>query len=257
MNFLQAYPKEAFINGEMFVFEKVLKDDLYSINVLYTNDRGGKYVLKLSDFRFVFGLILRPLAGVMSRHEYKMYQIASDISGIPCLGPRFGRRGFFHEFVKGKTLFEMDYSYRLPENFFNELRVLVDELHKRRILYLDLQKRGNIILAENGHPYLIDFQISIHFPKWKGLLGHFVDKVFDRLIQEDIYHLYKMKTRFQKQHMSEQELNLAERSYMNSLLFKYVGRPFRIVKRLIYPRGSNEVIWYKWKKQESQSRKTS
>ena len=59
------------------------------------------YVLKLSDFHFVCGWMLRPLAAWISKREYTIYQMVEDISGIPDLGPRFGKRGYFHQYNGG------------------------------------------------------------------------------------------------------------------------------------------------------------
>ena len=84
------YPDNTEIEGELYRYERVLKDDFFSINLLYRNDRGDGYVLKLTDFPFVCGFLFRPLACLISRHEYRVYQRLADLQGIPTLGPRWG-----------------------------------------------------------------------------------------------------------------------------------------------------------------------
>ena len=105
---MRGYPEKIAINGEDFHFEKILKDDFFSVNVLYKNQFDVRYVLKLSDFRFVLGTLLRPLAMFFSWREYRIYKRLEGIEGIPALGPRFGRRGYFHRYIEGKTLHELE-----------------------------------------------------------------------------------------------------------------------------------------------------
>ncbi len=250
---MRGYPEEVTINGEAFHFEKILKDDFFSVNVLYKNRDDVRYVLKRSDLRFVLGSLLRPLAMFFSQREYKIYRMVEGIEGIPALGPRFGRMGYFHRYVEGKTLHEMEQGGWLPDDFFAKLKSIISQLHERRIVYLDLNKRGNIIIGQDMQPYLIDFQVCLFIRKRSGLLGLISDRVFKGLIREDIYCLYKHKRHFQPHLMTQEELLLAVRTPFNEAINRYVGAPYRKVKRLIYPKGSNEIIWYKWKKMKDRS----
>ncbi|MBF0345933.1 MAG: hypothetical protein HQL06_17110 [Nitrospirae bacterium] len=243
---MRDYPTEVTIDNTLYQFERVLKEDFFSINLLYNNERNVRYVLKLSDFRFIFGTLLRPLAAFFSKREYKIYKLVADIQGIPALGPRYGKRGYFHLYVDGLVLHE--FKGRLPDDFFVRLKVIIEQLHQRRIFYLDLNKLGNIIVGSDALPYLIDFQVSIYFKQRRGIWGNITDRIFKGLIKEDIYHLYKHKKRFQPELMTPQELNLAKRTGFNKWYNRLFGHPYRKVKRLIYPSGSNEIIWYKWKK---------
>lgn len=253
---MRKYPEKTIINGETYTYEKILKDDFFSVNVLYKNDKGRRFVLKLSDFRFLFGILFRPFAAMMSSHEYKIYKMIADIEGVPELGPRLGWRGYFHEYIEGKTLHELKESPEvLPENFFNELLDIVNQVHKRRILYVDMNKKGNVIMSENGKPFLIDFQISQYFKKRRWILGRLIDNVFNRLIKEDIYHVYKHKKRYQKHLMTEEELKRAVRSDLIKSYDRFIGKWYRNAKRLIYPSGSNEMVWYKWRKQKDKSKR--
>jgi hypothetical protein len=252
---MRGHPGKVFIQGEAFYFEKILKDDFFSVNVLYKNPEGTRYVLKLSDFRFFLGILLRPLAMFFSWREYRIYRLLEGIEGIPTLGPRLGKRGYLHRYIEGRTLHELEKGGSLPDDFFPKLEKIISKVHERRIFYLDLNKRGNIILGEDMKPYLIDFQISLFIRKRRGLAGLISDRVFNGLIREDIYHLYKHKRHFQPHMMTDEELALARRTGFNEWLNRYVGSPYRKVKRLIYPHGSNEIVWFKWKKMKDQSRR--
>ena len=251
---MRKYPESVEIAGTLYNFEKILKDDFFSVNVLYRCVTGKRYVLKLSDFRFIFGLLLRPFAALMSSHEYKIYSMVDGLPGVPALGPRFGFRGYYHEFIEGKTLFELkDGGRELPDDFFDRLKTLILKIHGLRILYLDLDKKGNVILGDDGLPYLIDYQISIHFPKCFWVFSKISDTLLATLIREDIYHLYKHKKRYQPHLMTPEETLLAQRSGVNLAYNRYFGNWYRAAKRKIYPEGSNEIIWYKWKKQKNKT----
>jgi len=267
----RSYSPAVEIHGEEYHVERILKDDFFSVNVLYRHQDGSRYVLKLSDFRFILGWLLRPLAGWISRREYRLYQMVADLPGVPALGPRYGTRGYFHRFIEGKTLHEIETDIRerspvvvghpdfasgetsLAPDFFDQLIALVREIHRRRIFYADMNKRGNIICSTEGKPYLIDFQICLHLPARSGWLGTITEKIFQRLVREDLYHLYKHKKTFQPQRMTEQEQRLAQRSTLNRRYRQLLWQPYIVLKRLLYPHGSNETIWYKWKKEKDQS----
>jgi len=272
---MSVYPTRVTIQTEEYTFQRILKDDFFSLNILYTNPRKQSYVLKLSDFRFVGGWMFRPLAAWISRREYTIYQMVADIPGVPALGPRYGNRGYFHLFIEGKTLHEIEREiierYHvssgnpafgtaetiLAPDFFDQLKTILYEVHRRRIFYVDLNKRGNIICSTEGKPYLIDFQICLHIPMLQGWLGSLTEKIFQRLKQEDLYHLYKHKKTFQPQLMREAEHQLAKRSKLSQRYRRFLWQPYITLKRKIYPHGSNETIWYKWKKEKDQSPRMS
>jgi len=247
------YPDQLQIDGQTYSVEKILKEDFYSVNVLYKcNGTNIRYVLKLSDFRFIFGKLLRPLAMFMSWREHRVYSKVAGIEGVPPLGPRFGSRGYFHQYIAGKTLFEVRKSGdELPPTFFEDLRRTIDAIHKLDICYVDLNKLGNMICGDDGRAYLIDYQISLELPKFASL-SKLTKNLYEQLQREDLYHLYKHKSRFHPHLMTDEEKCLAKKSTFNQVYDRLIGRPWRWFKRSIYPHGSNEIIWYKWRKlQES------
>jgi hypothetical protein len=255
MKFGRSYPQALEIKGESYVYEKILKEDFFSVNVLYRAASGTRYVLKISDFRFILGFLLTPFAILMSRREYRIYRMVADLPLVPELGQRLGMRGYLHKFIEGRTLHEIERegNCKLPDDFFDRLKETIDEIHRRRIFYLDLNKQGNIILGDDGLPYLIDYQVCIDF-KYRNRL---FDKLFTLFIKEDIYHLYKHKKRFRPDLMDDKEMELAKRSEFGRLINRYYGDPYRKIKRKIYPSGSNEIIWYKWKKMKDKTKRMS
>jgi hypothetical protein len=76
----------------------------------------------------------------------------------------------------------------LPEAFSVELHAAFAEVHRRQMAYVDLHKRENILVGDDGRPYLIDFQVS-----W--MLSQKTDMIQRWLLEQlqwlDCYHLRK------------------------------------------------------------------
>jgi len=239
------YPEKIYIDDKEFFFEKIFRDDTFSMHILYKNSLDDqKYVLKISDFRFAGGWLLRPIAALMSKIEYHLYQKVADIEGIPRLGPRYGRRGYFHLFIAGRTLDELGMdNHILPADFFDQLRRSIDQIHQRAILYVDLNKRSNIIVSEDKKAYLIDYQTCLSFPRKilkdpseLGYLHRKLRQIFETLKREDLYYLYKHKKIFAKKYITEEELALTQRSLYNKLYSRWIGTPYKTIKRFFLPK---------------------
>lgn len=61
-------------------------------------------------------------------------------------------------YIKGKSLKQCD---NIKKDFFITLERNVRDMHEKEIVHLDLRNLGNIIMGENGYPYIIDFQSCI------------------------------------------------------------------------------------------------
>jgi hypothetical protein len=229
-----------------YEFVRVLKADFFSINELYARD-GRLHVLKRSRFRFLGGWLLYPLAIGMSWREYQVYRRVADLPGVPPLGPRAGWDGYFHEFIPGRTLKEIRRREPLPDNFFPRLEETLRLIHERRIYYLDLAKSDNVIVGDDGRPYLIDFQISICFPPARSFPGRMLGSLFRFFQAEDYYHYCKHKRRHRRDQLTREEWECSRRTPFGRFWRRWIWTPYLAVKRLIYPHGSNEIIWWKWR----------
>jgi hypothetical protein len=234
-------------------FREVLKADFFSVNELHDKD-GRLFVLKKSRFRFLGGFLLYPLAILMSRREYQVYRRVADVEGVPALGPRVGLSGYFHEYIPGRTLKDVPRREQLRDDFFPRLRATVEEVHRRRIFYLDLAKSDNIIVSDDGLPYLIDFQVCIRFPQAETLPGRLTDPLFRFLKHEDIYHFCKHKRKRRKDQMTAKEWTCSRRTRFGWFWRRWIWQPYLSVKRRIYPHGSNEIIWWKWRQMQRAER---
>lgn len=111
----------------------------------------------------------------LARREAEAYRRLSGICGVAqgC-GPIFqvdGQRiehAVAHEYIPGEPL---DPQHSLPDDFFPALRETLRAVHAAGIAYVDLHKRENVLVSSEGHPYLIDFQVSFQGPASAGETG--------------------------------------------------------------------------------------
>ncbi|MBM3978800.1 MAG: hypothetical protein FJ304_00680 [Planctomycetes bacterium] len=80
---------------------------------------------------------------------------------------------------------------RVGPDFFPELRAALAAMHAHGIAYVDLHKRENIIVGDDGRPYLVDFQIcfDVTHPRVRWVPG--TRWAFEQLCIGDVYHLGK------------------------------------------------------------------
>jgi hypothetical protein len=235
-------------------FERTLKADMFSSNMLYRHE-GKSYVLKRSRIRAFWGMLLFPLAVVVARREYRTYQQLQDLPGVPRLGPRVGWTAFLHEYVPGATLRATPKRGAINDEFFPRLRETIEALHRRRFFYLDLAKSDNIIVGEDGRPYLIDFQVCVRFPPVGTFLGRLLDPLFELCREEDLYHFCKLRRKWRGDQLTGDESVRARRTRFGKFWWRWMSRPYLAMKRRIYPHGSDETIWWKWRRVQDPKRR--
>ncbi len=77
--------------------------------------------------------------------------------------------------------------------FFAELERCLKEIHRRGVAYMDFHKRENIVVGDDGNPYLVDFQVSyLARPRSWFWPARWLLSLFQA---GDRYHLIKHKLR--------------------------------------------------------------
>lgn len=168
----------------------VLKDDYFARTSFQYVD-GQPAILKESKPWRVLGLHLRLPARLLALHEAELNRRLSTIEGIPDFVRCEGKHRFARRFIAGRTLQDVA---SVSGTFFDELERIVQELHARGIAYVDLAKEENIIVGDDGRPYLIDFQISLCLGPFTGILKPIKKSLFGVLAREDLYHLAKHRS---------------------------------------------------------------
>ena len=174
----------------------------------------------------------------LARREMGFYSQLQDLPGIPRLIAKLGENGFIHGYVPGPTLLECSKD-SIDDGFFDRLVDLMGALHQRGMSYMDANKRDNVIVATDGQPYLIDFQISWR-PKSRGpgSLSNWALLFMQRM---DFYHLFKHKSRLRPDLMRPQEWHLRRNPGLWLKMHRIVATPFRQFRRTTLRRLSKIV----------------
>jgi len=185
----ESLPESIAIGGVAHSLKETFKHDSWAATGLYEGPSGELAVVKLHRQSSVLGLSMRWLGRVMARHEIELLTGLADLKGIPALagpvsvGGKTLRNAVARHYIEGHPLGNGE---AVSESFFPSLSALLKAMHGRKVAYVDLHKRENILVNERGEPCLIDFQISVAWPNWLP-----AGPVFRILRRSDEYHLIK------------------------------------------------------------------
>jgi RIO-like serine/threonine protein kinase len=90
------------------------------------------------------------------RRERAALERLAGLTGIPELEARVGRWILVMSHVAGKDLGKAKKRRQTPA-FFDELMALVEAMHGRGVVHLDLRQRRNILMRPGRHPAILDF----------------------------------------------------------------------------------------------------
>ncbi len=211
---------------------KTFKHDFFAATGLYRGP-DGLAVLKLGRRGGFLGFPLAWIGEFLASREAAMYRRVQHLPNVPRYIGRVGANGFLHAYVPGRPLRRDDVP---PDGFFPELESLLAQLHARDIAYVDLNKRENILLGDDGRPYLIDFQISVYLPR-RGV-GRLppLRWLLARFQHADEYHCLKHKRRARPDQLTDEQRRNATRISPWIALHRFVARPLTQLRRRVLAR---------------------
>lgn len=231
-------PRQVRCRGETFEHVETFKHDFFAATGLYRGPR-GLCVLKMGRVTDIFTLPTDWIGEFLARREAHFYERLSELPGVPEFVGRVGRTGILHAFVPGHQLGQKEH---VSDTFFTELAALLAVIHDRGMAYVDLNKRQNILMGDDGRPYLIDFQISLHVPpRWTRIPP--LRWLLARFQQADRYHLLKHKRRLRPDLLTADERLCVERISFWIKLHRAIARPLTNLRRGMLRRlGKSELI---------------
>ncbi len=226
-------PRAVICAGVEYTLVETFKHDFFAATGLYRGP-GGLAVLKLGRTSDLWCLPTRWIGRFLAGREAWMYERLDDLAGVPRFLGRVGRQGLMHAFVPGHPLGRDE---RVSDAFFEQLSELLAAIHARDFAYVDLNKRQNILVGDDGRPYLIDFQISLHAPRQGPLGGRLGRWLLRRFQQADWYHTLKHKRRLRPDQLTAAERQRVERLSFWIRIHRVLAGPFtrarrRVLKRL-------------------------
>lgn len=227
-------PEHLEIAGVPHRLVEVFKHDSWAATALYESPWSILRVVKLHRQAPLFFLPMRWLGRRTAQNERRCLDQLEGIEGIPAAAGMVSMGGpvleyaVARQYIAGHPLGSRE---RVGDSFFHDLQRLLREMHARRTLYVDLHKRENIIIDEHGKPYLIDFQISVRWPRW--LPAGPVFRIFQR---SDEYHLMKHWARCRPDQCGLNSRQVAETLPWWIKAHRMFARPVRELRRRLLVR---------------------
>ena len=222
-------PAQIQVGGTRYFHETTVKHDFWAATGFYAHvgDSNDRVVLKMGRTEPFLGLTLEPVGRWLCRREVRIYRALSDVPNVPDLLGMYGATGFAHAMVPGRPL---DRKQPVGDDFFPELQSLMADVHRRGIAYVDANKPQNILLGDDGRPYLIDFQISFDLATLGG--DHWLSRaILARLQREDVYHVLKHKRKIRPDQLTPEEIEQTKRHSIFIRLHRAITKPYFFIRR--------------------------
>ncbi|MFP4028676.1 MAG: hypothetical protein ACLFWL_12875 [Candidatus Brocadiia bacterium] len=217
------------LDGHRYELEQEFKHSFAAAVGLYRcgDDR---IVVKFHRQKSFFGLPLGELGKLMAWYEATIMTRCDDLKGVPRLRGQPVPGSVAHDFVPGHPLHR---DSKVDDRFFPRFLDLLESLHDRGIAYVDLEKARNVLVGEDGRPYLIDFQVAYWIPD--RLLGNTTVARFIRnLLQEaDRYHAMKHFRRVRPDLLSGEEIAHARDKPRVVRFGNFLSQPYKKIKRFL------------------------
>lgn len=223
------------------------KHDSWAATALYhpepdsTSDAAsaGPIVCKFNRVQPALGIPMRWLGRILARREALLLERLADVPGVarPAGTVRLDGRPAPHAvarlYIPGHPLHRHE---QVADDFFPRLLRTLQQMHERRIAYVDLHKRENLIVGDDGLPYFIDFQICFHLTArplariwpWPAIL---------RLLQQsDLYHLHKHRLQLRPDQVPTDQRDIERLRPWPIRLHRRFAVPFRTARRWLLVR---------------------
>jgi RIO-like serine/threonine protein kinase len=122
--------------------------------------------------------------------ESKAYRRLRGLEGTATFYRAIDGLALVIEEVSGKNMEELEKGERLPEDFFEELRALAGRIHRRGLAHCDLKRAPNILLGNNGKPYVVDWSASISQREFRFFP---FNRIYQRFILDDLNAIIKLQ----------------------------------------------------------------
>jgi tRNA A-37 threonylcarbamoyl transferase component Bud32 len=134
--------------------------------------------------------------------ESRAYKKLKNLRGVPSLYNVIDGLALVVEKIPGRNLGDFEKGIRLPDTFFQALKDLVEECHKKGIAHCDLKKVSNILLGHDGLPYIVDWGASIA----QGEFNFFpLNLIYRRFLFDDHMAIIKVKLRHIPETVTQEE----------------------------------------------------
>jgi len=211
---------------------QVFKHDFFAATALYAG-ASGKAVFKMGRRVSLLGLPSAWIGRWLTQREGRMYQRMTGIEGVPAWLGFEGPSSLAHAYVEGAPLSRRA---EVDDAFFPRLSRMIGEIHARGAAYVDLEKPENILLGDDGRPYLIDFQISVYFDPAGAGRWWLPRKILKTLQLSDRYHLLKHWRRLRPDQLTAEQMADSYKAPFWIAWHRRIFRPLTLLRRWVLVR---------------------
>jgi hypothetical protein len=197
--------------------------------------RFGEREAVLKDYAHSDPWFRRLIGPVSTRREAWALRRLDGVKGVPRLLARPERHALLMEYLPGRSVRQLRRTDSPPPEFFERLYELVAQIHARGLAHCDLRSRGNVLIGDDGLPYLVDFVAHFKRGQWWNPLTRWV---YRKLCEADRTAVARLKRRFVPHLLTESE-NAALARDRNTPLergSRVVGRTIRDLSRWLLTR---------------------
>ena len=118
--------------------------------------RRGEATFVAKDYRACTALYRWTVGAWNLRRERAALARLAGLDGIPAIEADVGRWVLVMTHFRGRDLGKTSRKRQTPA-FFDELMRLVEAMHARGVVHLDLRQRRNVLVRPGAHPAIVDF----------------------------------------------------------------------------------------------------
>lgn len=155
----------------------------------------------VKDFKrsdFLFRVIVGP---ILIRREYGALRDLIGVKGIPQLVGKLDRYALAMEHIKGASLENISKGM-LTDEFYADLRGVVNDFHARGVAHCDLRSRGNVMLGNDGKPYVVDFAACVYRGRGINPLTRWL---FNQFVLADNNAVLRIKQRLSPELLTDED----------------------------------------------------
>ncbi|MEN6357403.1 MAG: RIO1 family regulatory kinase/ATPase [Armatimonadota bacterium] len=163
-------------------------------------DIDGKKIA-VKDFRrsdFLFRAIVGP---ILIRREFGAMRDLLGVKGIPQLVGRMDKYALAMEHISGTSLEHVEQGV-LTDEFHTQLADVINNMHSHGVAHCDLRSRGNVMLGDDGKPYVVDFAACVY--RGRGI-NPFTRWLFNQFVLADNNAVLRIKQRLSPELLTDKD----------------------------------------------------
>jgi RIO-like serine/threonine protein kinase len=191
-------------------------------------ENGRKAVVK--DYS-VNGFFYRNVIGrFLVWRENKAYRRLRGLEGVPAFYRVIDGLALVVEKIPGRDLEGLQKETSLSGDFFEDLKAVVERVHRRGLAHCDLKRAPNIFLGDDGKAYILDWSAAISEREFRFFPAN---RIYKRFLLDDFNAVIKAKLRHCPDKISAEEKRRYERRSKGEELLRAVRDKLRELLKLI------------------------